>query len=216
MDHPPSDKRVKRSLAQSLTQPPDVCSLVGKYDRTNEPHRSIQSYNNPNMPPTHGNWIAAVAAFAVSPDESGKGLVHRCSKQVVRHVHEPHRYIICHLFIFLLPIRAAFSSQEKNRNSLVIGGGSGRGGGSKGGGGGNNVGSAGQSPYPLQAFCNSSNSLSWNSFFLNIKKLYKIHNSETIRLRALLVFTRRCKIIWNIYPVNFSWNPYKTDQPDRP
>ena len=64
-----------------------------------------------------------------------------------------------------LPIRAAFADREKNRKSLVSGGGSGGGGGrggggSKGGGGsgggGDNGGGAGQSPYPLQAFCNSS------------------------------------------------------------
>ena len=62
-------------------------------------------------------------------------------------------------------IRAAFADWEKNRKILVSGDGS-RGGGvsrsggeSKGGGdtgGGDNGGGVGQSPYPLQAFCNSS------------------------------------------------------------
>ena len=69
---------------------------------------------------------------------------------------------------YLIPIRAAFADREKNRKSLVSGGGSGGGGGrggggSKGGGGigggGDNGGGAGQSPYPLQAFRNSSNSI---------------------------------------------------------
>ena len=64
----------------------------------------------------------------------------------------------------LIPIRAAFANREKNCKTLVSGGGSGGsggrgGGGSKGGGGsgggGDNGGGAGQSPNPLQAFCNS-------------------------------------------------------------
>ena len=74
----------------------------------------------------------------------------------------------------LLPERAAFADREKNHESLVNGGGSGGGGGrgggdSKGGGGsggrgdnggsGDNGGGTGQSPNPLQAFCNSSISL---------------------------------------------------------
>ena len=63
---------------------------------------------------------------------------------------------------------------KKNRKSLVSGGGSGGGssgggGGSKGGGGGSgggdNGGGAGQSPYPLQAFCNSSISLRLETHF---------------------------------------------------
>ena len=65
-------------------------------------------------------------------------------------------------------IRAAFADWEKNRKSLVSGGGRG-GGGSKGGGGsgggGDNGGGAGQSPYPLQAFRNSSNSLRLETHF---------------------------------------------------
>ena len=73
-----------------------------------------------------------------------------------------------------LPIRAAFADREKNRKSLVSGGGSGGGGGrggggSKGGGGsgggGDNGGGAGQSPNPLQAFCNSSISLRLETHF---------------------------------------------------
>ena len=73
-----------------------------------------------------------------------------------------------YLFMNGLPIRAVFTDREKNRKSLVSGGGSGGGGGrggggSKGGGGsgggGDNGGGAGQSPNPLQAFCNSSISL---------------------------------------------------------
>ena len=76
--------------------------------------------------------------------------------------------------VFELPIRAAFADREKNRKSLVSGGGSGGGGGrggggSKGGGGsgggGDNGGGAGQSPNPLQAFCNSSISLRLETHF---------------------------------------------------
>ena len=75
----------------------------------------------------------------------------------------------------LIPIRAAFADREKNRKSLVSGGGSGGsrgrgGGGSKGGGGssggGDKGGGAGQSPDPLQAFCNSSILLSLETHFL--------------------------------------------------
>ena len=71
-----------------------------------------------------------------------------------------------------IPVRAAFADREKNRKSLVSGGGSGGrgGGGSKGGGGsgggGDNGGGAGQSPYPLQAFCNSSILLRLETHFL--------------------------------------------------
>ena len=75
-----------------------------------------------------------------------------------------------------LPIRAAFADREKNCKSLVSGdgscggGGSRSGGGSKGGGGsgggGDNGGGAGQSPYPLQAFCNSSILLRLKTHFL--------------------------------------------------
>ena len=78
---------------------------------------------------------------------------------------------------YLIPIRAAFADREKNRKSLVSGGGSGGGGGrggggSKGGdGGGDNGRGAGQSPYPLQVFCNSSISLRLETFFPKIKKL---------------------------------------------
>ena len=67
-----------------------------------------------------------------------------------------------------IPIRAAFADREKNRKSLVSGGGGGRGGGgSKGGGGsgGDNGGGVGQSPNPLQAFCNSSISLCLETHF---------------------------------------------------
>ena len=69
------------------------------------------------------------------------------------------------LYVTSLPVRAAIADREKNRKSLVSGGVSGgvggRGsGGSKSGGGsgggGDNGGGAGQSPYPLHAFCNSS------------------------------------------------------------
>ena len=76
---------------------------------------------------------------------------------------------------YLIPIRAAFADREKKRKSLVSGAGSGGGGGrggggSKGGGGigggGDNGGGAGQSPYPLQAFCNSSILLHLESHFL--------------------------------------------------
>ena len=61
-----------------------------------------------------------------------------------------------------MPVRGAFANWEINCKSLVSGSGSnsrgGRGGGSGTGGG--DIGSgAGQSPYPLQAFCNSSNAL---------------------------------------------------------
>ena len=79
-----------------------------------------------------------------------------------------------YLFMNGLPIRAAFTDREKNRKSLVSGGGSGGGGGrggggSKGGGGsgggGDNGGGAGQSPNPLQAFCNSSISLRLETHF---------------------------------------------------
>ena len=70
--------------------------------------------------------------------------------------------------------KGGFRRPGKNRKSLVSGGGSGGGGGrggggSKGGGGsgggGDNGGGAGQSPYPLQAFCNSSNSLCLETYF---------------------------------------------------
>ena len=54
--------------------------------------------------------------------------------------------------------KGGFCRPGKNRKSLISGGG-GRCGSSKGGGGGDNGGGAGQSPYPLQAFCNSSISL---------------------------------------------------------
>ena len=69
-----------------------------------------------------------------------------------------------------IPIRAAFADREKNHKSLVSGGGSGggRGGGSSKGGvgiGSDNGGGAGQSPYSLQAFCNSSNSLHLKTHF---------------------------------------------------
>ena len=69
-----------------------------------------------------------------------------------------------------LPIRTAFADQEKNRKGLVSGGGGGRnGGGSKGGGGSSdgsdNGGGAGESPNPLQAFCNSSISLRLETHF---------------------------------------------------
>ena len=81
------------------------------------------------------------------------------------------------VFINEIPIRAAFAIREKNHKSLVSGSGSGGGcgrggGGSKGGGGsgggGDNGGSAGQSCYPLQAFCNSSNSLRLETHFSRI------------------------------------------------
>ena len=77
-------------------------------------------------------------------------------------VYEKNPYTPC------LPIRAAFTDQEKNHKSLVSGGGSGGGGGIGGGGskGGGGIGGAGQSPYPLQAFCNSSILLSLETHFL--------------------------------------------------
>ena len=71
--------------------------------------------------------------------------------------------------IELVPIRATFADREKNRKSLVSGVGGRGGGGSKGGGGrgggGDNDGGAGQSPNPLQAFCNSSISLRLETHF---------------------------------------------------
>ena len=72
---------------------------------------------------------------------------------------------------FKVPIRVAFADREKNHKSLDSGdGGSRSGGGSKGGGGsgggGDNGGGAGQSPYPLQAFCNSSILLCLETHFL--------------------------------------------------
>ena len=82
-----------------------------------------------------------------------------------------------YLFMNGLPIRAVFTDREKNRKSLVSGGGSGgsggsSGGGSKGGGSGGGSGDngsgAGQSFYPLQAFCNSSNSLRLETHFSRI------------------------------------------------
>ena len=76
---------------------------------------------------------------------------------------------------FKVPIRVAFADQEKNHKSLDSGdgsrsdGGSRSGGGSKAGGGsgggGDNGGGAGQSPYPLQAFRNSSNLLRLETHF---------------------------------------------------
>ena len=82
---------------------------------------------------------------------------------------------------YLIPIRAAFADREKNRKSLVSGDGSRGGGGSRsggrsrGGGGsggvGDNSSGAGQSPYPLQAFCNSSILLRLETHFLQKKKL---------------------------------------------
>ena len=74
-------------------------------------------------------------------------------------------------FECLSPIRAAFADREKNCKSLVSGDGS-RGGGcsSKGGGGsgggGDDGSGAGQSTYPLQAFCNSSILLRLEAHFL--------------------------------------------------
>ena len=85
--------------------------------------------------------------------------------------------VVKFLIEFRLPIRAAIADREKNRKSLVSGGvsggGGGRGGGgSKSGGGGDgcgdNGGGAGQSSYPLQAFCNSSNSLRLETHFSRI------------------------------------------------
>ena len=83
--------------------------------------------------------------------------------------------------VFVFDIRRMFVTNKggfrrpgKNRKSLVSGGGSGgRGGrgddGSKGrggsGGGSDNGGDAGQSPNPLQAFCNSSISLCLETHF---------------------------------------------------
>ena len=73
-----------------------------------------------------------------------------------------------------MPVRATIADREKNRKSLVSGGGSGGGGGrggggSKGGGGsgggGDNGSGAGQSPNPLQAFCNCSISLHLETHF---------------------------------------------------
>ena len=70
-----------------------------------------------------------------------------------------------------IPSKGDFRQPGKNHKSLVSGGGSsGRGGGgSKGGGGsggdGDNDGGTGQSPYPTQAFCNSSISLRLETHF---------------------------------------------------
>ena len=91
--------------------------------------------------------------------------------------HLTHTHTVTHKSsILFLPIRAAFADREKNHKSLVSGdgsrggGGSRSGGGSKGGGGsgggGDNGGGAGQSPYPLQAFCNSSILLRLETHFL--------------------------------------------------
>ena len=59
------------------------------------------------------------------------------------------------IYLYTIPIRAAFANREKDRKSLVSGGGDSKGG-SGSGGGGDNGGGAGQSPNLLQAFCNSS------------------------------------------------------------
>ena len=65
-----------------------------------------------------------------------------------------------------VPVWLAFANREKNQKGWVSGGGGGddsgggdRNGGGSGGGAGVNGGGAGLSPYPLQAFRNSSNSL---------------------------------------------------------
>ena len=78
-------------------------------------------------------------------------------------------------------MNSAFADWEKNRISLVSGGGSGGGGGRGGagrkggggsGGGGDSGGGAGQSPSPLQAFCNRSYSLRLELIFpVNINTL---------------------------------------------
>ena len=74
----------------------------------------------------------------------------------------------------VIPIRAAFADREKIEKvwlvvvavAAVVGrGGGGSKGGGGGGGGGDNGGGAGQSPYPLQAFCNSSILLRLESHF---------------------------------------------------
>ena len=88
----------------------------------------------------------------------------------------PNARLSTYMFLQHVPIRAAFANWEKNHKSLVSGdgsrggGGSRSGGGSKGGGGsgggGDNGGGAGQSPYPLQAFCNSSILLRLETHFL--------------------------------------------------
>ena len=67
-------------------------------------------------------------------------------------------------FCSYIPVRPAIDDREKNSKSLVSAGVSG-GGGSRGGdiGGG-----AGQSSYPLQAFCNSSNLLRLLTHFSRI------------------------------------------------
>ena len=73
--------------------------------------------------------------------------------------------------------KGGFRRPGKNRKSLVSSGSSGGGGvrggsGSKGGGGGSgggdNGGGAGQSPYPSQALCNSSNSPRLETHFSRI------------------------------------------------
>ena len=74
----------------------------------------------------------------------------------------------------MIPVKAALADREKNHKGLVSGGRSGGGGGSgsSGGGGGDNGNGAGQFPYPLQAFCNSSILLRLTThFFTKIKKL---------------------------------------------
>ena len=75
--------------------------------------------------------------------------------------------------------KGGYRRPGKNRKCLagggVSGGGGGRGGGGSksgsgggGGGGGDNGGGAGQSCYPLQAFCNSFNSLHLETHFSRI------------------------------------------------
>ena len=84
----------------------------------------------------------------------------------------PNACLSTYMFLQHVTIRAAFANREKNHKGLVSGGGSGGGGGrggggSKGGGGsgGDDGGGAGQSPNPLQAFCNSSISLRLETHF---------------------------------------------------